>query len=139
MAVERTLCILKPNAVERRLVGAILRLVEESGLRIAALRAIRLSQAQAMAFYDVHRERPFYARLVAFMSSGPVVVAVLEGEDAVARHRALMGATDPDRAAPGTIRALYGESTERNAVHGSDAPDTARREIAFFFPEAELV
>jgi nucleoside-diphosphate kinase len=139
MAVERTLSIVKPNATARNLVGAIARLLEEGGLRIVAMRMTRLTRAQAEAFYEVHRERPFYGALVEFMTSGPVVAMALEGEDAIKRNREIMGATDPAKAAPGTIRKLYGENVQANAVHGSDAPETARNEIAFFFPRAEAL
>lgn len=138
MAVERTLAIIKPNAVERALVGAIVGRIQEAGLRILALRMMRLTTAQAEAFYEVHRDRPFFAPLVEFMTSGPVVVLALEGDDAIRRWRDLMGATDPARAAPGTIRALYGEDVRRNAVHGSDGPETAARELSFFFPGCDL-
>jgi nucleoside-diphosphate kinase len=138
MAVERTLSIVKPDAVRRNLIGAIARLLEEGGLRVVAMRMTRLTTRQAQAFYEVHKERPFYGPLVEFMTSDRVVVMVLEGENAIARHREIMGATNPAKAAPGTIRALYGEDVQCNSVHGSDSPETARREIAFFFPEAEL-
>ncbi|MBN1771089.1 MAG: nucleoside-diphosphate kinase [Deltaproteobacteria bacterium] len=138
MAVERTLAIVKPNAVARNLTGAVVRQIEEGGLRVLAMRMFRLTEVQARAFYDVHRARPFFDPLVQFMTSGPVVVLALEGEDAVRRWRELMGATDPAQAAPGTIRALYGENVQRNAVHGSDGPDTAGRELAFFFPGCDL-
>ncbi len=138
MAVERTLAIVKPNAVARNLAGAIVKQIEDGGLRVLALRMLRLTEAQARAFYEVHRERPFYGPLVEFMTSGPVVVAALEGEDAIQRWRELMGATDPAKAAPGTVRALYGENVQRNAVHGSDAPATAAQELAFFFPRCDL-
>jgi nucleoside-diphosphate kinase len=138
MAIERTLSIIKPNAVQRNLIGAVVKLLEEGGLRVAAMRMTRMSKDQARAFYEVHKERPFYDSLVAFMTSGPVVPMVLEGESAIQRNRELMGATDPAKAAAGTIRKLYGENVERNAVHGSDAPETAQQEIAFFFPRAEL-
>ncbi|NMC69506.1 MAG: nucleoside-diphosphate kinase [Myxococcales bacterium] len=138
MAVQRTLAIIKPNAVERALVGAIVGRIQEAGLRILALRMMRLTPAQARTFYDVHRDRPFFEPLVAFMTSGPVVVLALEGEDAIRRWRELMGATDPAQAAPGTLRALYGEDVRRNAVHGSDGPETADRELSFFFPACDL-
>lgn len=138
MAVERTLAIVKPNAVARNLAGAIVKQLEDGGLRVLALRMLRLTEAQARAFYEVHRERPFYGPLVEFMTSGPVVVAALEGENAIQRWRELMGATDPAKAAPGTVRALYGENVQRNAVHGSDAPATAAQELAFFFPRCDL-
>ncbi len=138
MAIERTLSIVKPNAVGRNLIGAVVKLLEEGGLRVVAMRMTRLTREQARAFYEVHQSRPFYGSLVEFMTSGPVVPLVLEGENAIQRNRELMGATDPAKAAAGTIRKLYGENVERNAVHGSDAPETARQEIAFFFPRAEL-
>ncbi len=136
--MERTLCIIKPDAVAANLTGRILGCFEQSGLRIAALRMRRLGTAEAEAFYAVHRERPFFESLVAFMTSGRVVVAALEGEDAIARYRKLMGATNPEEADPGTLRKQFASDIERNAVHGSDAPETARTEIAFFFPEVDL-
>lgn len=139
MTRERTLAIIKPNAVERNLAGAILKLIQDGGLQVLALRMLRLTPDQARAFYEVHRERPFYGPLVEFMTSGPVVVVALEGEQAIQRYRELMGATDPAKAAPGTIRALYGENVQRNAVHGSDAPATAAQELAFFFPRCDLL
>jgi nucleoside-diphosphate kinase len=138
MALERTLSIVKPDAVERHATGAILQTFEEAGLRLVALKMMRLTEAQARGFYAVHRERPFYDSLVKFMTSGPIVVSVLEGEDAIARNRELMGATDSKRAAPGTIRARFGTDVERNAVHGSDGPETARIEIAYFFNATEI-
>jgi nucleoside-diphosphate kinase len=139
MAIERTLSIIKPDATRRNLTGQINARLEAAGLRIVAQRRLRLSRAQAEAFYAVHKERPFYRSLCAFMTSGPVVVQVLEGDNAVERHRAVMGATDPAKAEPGTIRKDFAESIEANSVHGSDAPDTAAREIAFFFAEADIV
>ncbi len=139
MAVERTLAIIKPDATRRRLTGAILQRIEQAGLEVVALRRMRLTRAQAEAFYAVHRERPFFDSLCDFMTSGPVVVMVLQAEDAIARWRELMGATDPAKAAPGTIRADYAESIEANSVHGSDAPETAAREVAFFFAEVDIV
>lgn len=132
--MDRTLFIIKPNATRRNLVGAVLKLIEEGGLRIVALRMLSLSKEEAERFYDVHRERPFFASLVQFMCSGPVVPGVAEGEEAVGRLRAIMGATDPAKADKGTIRALYGESIQDNAVHGSDSAENAAREIEFFFP-----
>lgn len=138
MAVERTLSIIKPDAVRRSVVGKILARIEEKNLRIVAARMLRLSVDEAGRFYAVHRERPFFKPLVAFMTSGPVMVQVLEGENAIARYRELMGATDPAQALPGTLRAEFAESIEANAVHGSDAPETARAEIAFFFPEIHI-
>ncbi|MFQ5763913.1 MAG: nucleoside-diphosphate kinase [Rhodospirillales bacterium] len=138
MAVERTLSIIKPNATARDITGAINARLEEAGLRIIAQKRLRLSREQAKAFYAVHAERPFYDDLCDFMSSGPVVVQVLEGEDAIAKNREVMGATDPAEAQPGTIRAEFGENVERNAVHGSDRPATAESEIAFFFDDSEI-
>jgi nucleoside-diphosphate kinase len=139
MAVERTLSIIKPDATRRNLTGAIVDRFEKAGLRIVASRRIRLSKAQAEAFYGVHRERPFFGSLVAFMTSGPVVVQVLEGENAIARNRDVMGATNPANAAAGTIRKDFAESIEANSVHGSDAPETAAQEIAFFFSGLDIV
>ena len=138
MALERTLSIVKPDGVARNLIGEVYRRFEQAGLRIIAARMLRLTTAQAEAFYEVHRERPFYRDLVRYMSSGPVVAQVLEGDNAIARNRDIMGATDPKRAAPGTIRADLAESIEANVVHGSDAADTAAREIGFFFSGTEL-
>jgi len=139
MAVQRTLSIIKPDATRRNLTGKINARFEEKGLRIVAQRRVRLTKAQAEAFYDVHKERPFYGSLVAFMTSGPVVVQVLEGENAVLANRDIMGATDPSKAAAGTIRKDFAESLEANSVHGSDSPENAAREIAFFFKENEIV
>ena len=138
MALERTLSIVKPDGVARNLIGEVYRRFEVAGLRIVAARMLRLSTAQAEAFYEVHRARPFYRDLVRYMSSGPVIAQVLEGENAIARNRDIMGATDPGRAAPGTIRADLAQSIEANVVHGSDATETAAREIAFFFSGTEL-
>jgi nucleoside-diphosphate kinase len=138
MALERTLSIVKPDGVEKNLIGEVLRRFEKAGLRIIGARMMRLTRSQAEGFYAVHRERPFYRDLVTYMTSGPVMVQVLEGENAVAQNRDIMGATDPKKAAPGTIRADLAESIERNVVHGSDAPETAAREIAFFFEDADL-
>jgi nucleoside-diphosphate kinase len=138
MALERTLSIIKPDAVRKNAIGKILARFEAAGLRIVASRMMFLSRAQAEGFYAVHRGRPFFADLVEFMSSGPVLVQVLEGEDAIAKNRELMGATDPKKAARGTIRADFAESIDANAVHGSDAADTARTEIAYFFPACEV-
>ena len=135
MAVERTLSIIKPDAVKKNVIGEILSRFEKAGLRIVAARMMHLSRKDAEGFYAVHRERPFFKDLVEFMISGPVMVQVLEGENAIARNRELMGATDPKKAAKGTIRADFAESIDANAVHGSDAPETARKEIAYFFPE----
>ena len=139
MAIERTLSILKPDATERNLTGAINARFESAGLRIIAQRRLRLSRAEAEAFYQEHAARPFFASLVAFMTSGPVVVQVLEGENAILRHRELMGATDPAKAAPGTIRAEFARSVEANSVHGSDGAEAAAREVCFFFRGTELV
>ena len=139
MAIERTLSIIKPDATRRNLTGRINARFEEAGLRIVAQRRIRLSRAQAEAFYSVHRERPFFNSLCEFMTSGPVVVQVLEGENAVARNREVMGATDPAKADPGTIRKDFAESIEANSVHGSDSPENAVMEIAFFFAAIDLV
>jgi len=139
MAIERTLSILKPDATERNLTGAINAIIEKAGLRIIAQKRVRISREQAEKFYAVHRERPFFRELVDFMTSGPVVVQVLEGENAIAKYREVMGATDPAKAAPGTIRKTHAKSIGENSVHGSDAPDTAAREIAQFFSENEMV
>jgi nucleoside-diphosphate kinase len=136
--METTLAIIKPDAVERRLTGQILHRIEESGFRIKALRLIRLSQRDAEGFYAVHRERPFFAALTAFMSSGPAVVAAIEAEGAIKKWRDAMGATAPSKAAPGTIRHQFGSSIERNATHGSDAPETAAFEIGYFFAGIDL-
>lgn len=135
MSVERTLSIIKPDAVAKNVIGEIYRRFEAAGLKIVAARMMHLSEEQAGEFYAVHRERPFYGDLVKYMSSGPVMVSVLEGDNAIALHRELMGATNPSEAAPGTIRADFADSIEANAVHGSDGPDTAATEINFFFPE----
>jgi nucleoside-diphosphate kinase len=138
MAAERTLSIIKPDAVASNAIGRIYARFEAAGLRIVAARMMHLSRAQAEGFYAVHRERPFFRDLVEFMTTGPVMVQVLEGEDAIARNRDLMGATDPKKAAPGTIRADFAQSIDANAVHGSDGPETARAEIAYFFPACEV-
>ncbi len=138
MSIQRTLSIIKPDGVARNLVGEVFKRFESNGLRIVATRMQRLSAAEAEGFYAVHRERPFFADLVAYMTSGPVVVSVLEGEDAIGRHRELMGATNPKDAAPGTIRADFAESIEANTVHGSDAEDTAAFEMSWFFRGTEL-
>jgi len=134
MAIERTLSIIKPDAVAKNVIGQILSRFESGGLKIVAARMMQLSRPDAEAFYAVHRERPFFKDLVDFMVSGPVMVQVLEGENAIARNRELMGATDPKKAAAGTIRADFADSIDANAVHGSDGPETARHEVAFFFP-----
>ena len=138
MAVERTLSIVKPDAVAKNLIGQISARFEAAGLKIVAARMMHLSQAQAEGFYAVHRDRPFFADLVKFMISGPVLVQVLEGESAIQKNRDLMGATDPRKAAPGTIRADFAQSIDANAVHGSDSPETAAVEIGYFFPTVEL-
>jgi len=138
MAAERTLSIIKPDATRRNLTGRINAKFEEAGLRIVAQKRLQLTQAQAGAFYAVHKERPFYKDLVAFMTSGPVVVQVLEGENAVAKNREVMGATNPANAAEGTIRKEFAESIEANSVHGSDSPENAAAEIAFFFAGTEI-
>ena len=138
MALERTLSIVKPDGVRGNLIGEVYRRFEKAGLSIVAARMLHLSQREAEAFYAVHRERPFFKDLVRYMTSGPVVVQVLEGENAIARNREIMGATDPKKAAAGTIRADLAKSIEQNVVHGSDAPDTAAREIAYFFSAIEL-
>ncbi len=139
MAIERTLSIIKPDATERDLTGQINARFEGAGLRIVAQKRLHLSEAQAQAFYAVHKERPFYADLVAFMTRAPVVVQVLEGENAIARNREVMGATDPAKADTGTIRKDFAQNIEANSVHGSDAPETAAQEIAFFFSAIEIV
>ena len=138
MAVERTLSIVKPDGVAKNLIGEVYRRFEKAGLRIVAAKMMKLRQDQAEGFYAVHKARPFYADLVRYMSSGPVMVQVLEGESAIKANRDIMGATNPKQAAPGTIRADFAASIEENVVHGSDGPETAKNEIAFFFSEAEL-
>ena len=138
MALERTLSIVKPDGVSRNLIGEVYRRFEKAGLSIVAARMVHLSQREAEGFYAVHRERPFFKDLVRYMTSGPVVVQVLEGENAIAKNREIMGATDPKKAAPGTIRAEFALSIEQNVVHGSDAPETAAVEIAYFFRTTEL-
>jgi nucleoside-diphosphate kinase len=138
MAIERTLSIVKPDAVAKNAIGQICARLEGAGLRIVAARMLHLSREQAEAFYAVHRERPFYRDLVSFMTSGPVLVQVLEGENAIARNREVMGATDPAKAVPGTIRADFATNVEENAVHGSDAPATAATEVAFFFKPEDI-
>ena len=139
MAVTRTFSIIKPDATRRNLTGAVTRMLEEAGLRVVASKRIQMSRAQAEGFYAVHKERPFYGELCDFMTSGPVVVQVLEGEDAVTRNRDIMGATNPKDAAPGTIRKELAESIEANTVHGSDSDENAAIEIAFFFSPEEIV
>jgi nucleoside-diphosphate kinase len=138
MAVERTFSIIKPDAVARNLIGQILARFEQNGLRVVASKMLRMTEAQAGGFYAEHKARPFYGDLVAYMTSGPVVVQVLEGNNAIALNRQLMGATNPKNAEPGTIRADFAESVEANAVHGSDSPEAAAREIAYFFESAEI-
>ena len=137
--MERTLAIVKPDAVARKLTGDILKRIEAGGLRICALKLMHLTRAQAQLFYEVHKARPFYGSLCDYMSSGPVLIAVLAGDGAIARWRELMGATDPAKAAPGTIRKDFGVDVEKNASHGSDAPDTAACEISFFFSALDLI
>jgi nucleoside-diphosphate kinase len=138
MSLERTLSIVKPDGVRKNVIGDVYHRFEKAGLRIVAARMIHLTQAQAEAFYGIHRERPFFKDLVTFMTSGPVMVQVLEGEDAVAKNRDIMGATDPKKAAPGTIRADLADSIDANTVHGSDSLENAAREVAFFFAETEI-
>ncbi|WP_448384467.1 nucleoside-diphosphate kinase [Desulfosoma sp.] len=137
--MERTLSIIKPDGVQRGLVGKIVQRFESAGIRIAGMKRLFLTKKEAEAFYAVHRERPFFDSLTSYMSSGPVVVMVLEGPDVIQRNRDIMGATNPAQAAPGTIRKEYGLDVEKNTVHGSDAPETAAKEIAFFFSELELM
>ena len=139
MTVERTFSIIKPDATARNLTGAINAMIEQAGLRIIAQKRVRISREQAETFYAVHRERPFFGELVDFMIYGPVVVQVLEGDNAIAKYREIMGATDPAKAAPGTIRKTHAKSISENSVHGSDAPDTAQQEIAQFFSGNEIV
>ena len=139
MAVERTFSIIKPDATKRNLTGAVNAIIEKAGLRIVAQKRVRITREQAETFYGVHRERPFFGELVEFMTSGPVVVQVLEGDDAIAKNREIMGATNPANAAAGTIRKDFAESIEANSVHGSDSPETAATEIAYFFSGTEIV
>src|SRR6476469_3076231 len=139
MALERTFSILKPDATERNLTGAINAMIEKAGLRIVGQKRVRITKEQAQRFYGVHKERPFFGELVEFMTAGPVVGQVLEGENAIAKYREVMGATDPAKAAEGTIRKVHARSIGENSVHGSDAPETAQREIAQFFAENEIV
>ena len=136
--MERTLSIIKPDGVRKGLIGEVIRRFEKEGIRIAAMRMFRLTRREAEGFYAVHRERPFFGSLTEFISSGPVVVMVLEGDDVISRNRALMGATDPKKAGKGTIRADFADSVERNIVHGSDAPETAETEIRYFFGDLDL-
>ncbi len=137
--IERTLSIVKPDAVAKHGIGKVLARIEEGGLKVVAGRFLQITRAQAEGFYGVHRARPFFNDLCTFMTSGPVFVSVLEGENAIARYREVLGATDPAKAAPGTVRALFATDIEKNAAHGSDAPETAQVEIGFFFPGCELV
>ncbi|MCK9992648.1 MAG: nucleoside-diphosphate kinase [Alphaproteobacteria bacterium] len=139
MAIERTFSIIKPDATARNLTGKINAMLEAAGLRIVAQKRLHMTRAQAEGFYAVHKARPFFGELCTYMTSGPVVVQVLQGENAIARNREVMGATDPAKAAEGTIRKTYGEGIERNCVHGSDAPETAAEEIGYFFSGIELV
>ncbi len=139
MAIERTLSIIKPDATRRNITGKIIDRLESAGLRVVAQKRIRMSREQAEGFYDVHKERPFFDSLCTFMTSGPVVVQVLEGEGAIEKNRKVMGATNPEEAGPGTIRKDFAESIEANSAHGSDGPDTAAREIAYFFGDDEIV
>ncbi|MEM8772765.1 MAG: nucleoside-diphosphate kinase [Pseudomonadota bacterium] len=139
MALERTFSIIKPDATRRNLTGKVIAKLEEGGLRVVASKRIHMTKEQAEDFYGVHKERPFFGELVEFMTSAPVVVQVLEGENAIARNREIMGATNPAEAAPGTIRAEFAESIGENSVHGSDGPDTAKDEIKFFFTDEEIV
>jgi len=138
MAIERTFSIIKPDATARNLTGKIAAMLEGAGLRIVAQKRLHMTRAQAEGFYAVHKERPFFGELCTYMTSGPVVVQVLEGDNAIARNREVMGATDPAKAAAGTIRKTYGEGIERNCVHGSDAPETAAEEISYFFSRIEI-
>ncbi len=138
MGTEKSLSIIKPEAVERRLIGEIVRRLEGTGLRIVAAKLLHLDLEKARAFYAVHRERPFYSSLTEYISSGPIFVSVLEGENAISKNREMMGATDPSKAAEGTIRCQWGTDVEKNAVHGSDAPETATWEISFFFQPEEI-
>ena len=137
--MERTLSIIKPDAVSRNLAGAILKMIQDAGLKVVAMKMIQLSKAEAEGFYAVHKERPFFGSLVEFMISGPVVVSILEGDDAIARYRKLMGATNPANAEEGTIRKTYALDIEKNSVHGSDAPETAAFETSYFFSALEMV
>ncbi|MCP5363746.1 MAG: nucleoside-diphosphate kinase [Hyphomicrobiales bacterium] len=139
MAVERTLSIIKPDATARNITGGIVALLEEGGLRVVAQRRVRLTKEQAQQFYAVHAERAFYDELCDYMISGPVVAQVLEGEDAIARNREVMGATNPANAADGTIRKVYGQNVQENSVHGSDSPENAEKEIKFFFSDCDIV
>ncbi len=137
--IQRTLSIIKPDATKRSLDGAILKMIQDAGLKVVAMKRLHLSKEQAGGFYAVHKERPFYGELCDFMCSGPVLVSVLEGEDAIAKYRTLMGATNPEKAEEGTIRKAYAQNIEANSVHGSDAPETAAFEISYFFNQLEIV
>lgn len=137
--IQRTLSIIKPDATRRNKIGGILKMIEAAGLKIVAMKMVSLSKAEAEGFYAVHKERPFFGDLTTFMSSGPVVISVLEGENAIEKYREIMGATNPEKAADGTIRKRYAENLEANSVHGSDAPETAAVEIAYFFSQIEIV
>ena len=139
MAIERTFSIIKPDAVQRGLIAEILKMITDSGLKVKGMKMIRMDQAKAEGFYAVHKERPFFGELVEYMTSGPVVVSCLEGENAIENYRKLMGATNPAQAEEGTIRAAYGLDIQNNACHGSDGPDTAKTEVAYFFNDDELV
>ena len=139
MAVQRTLSIIKPDGIKKNVSGKIIAMFEEQGLRVVAAKRVQLTKAEAEGFYAVHRQRPFFGELVQFMMSGPVLLMVLEGEDAIAKNREIMGATDPAKAAPGTIRKLFAASIGENTVHGSDAPETAKFEIGWFFAENEVL
>ncbi len=139
MGMEMTFSIIKPNAVKKNCMGAIIQKFEENGLKIAAAKLVRLSKPKCEEFYSEHKERPFFGELVSFMTSGPVMLMCLSGENAVAKNREIMGATDPKKAAPGTLRALFGDSVGENAVHGSDSPASAERELALFFEKSEFV
>ncbi len=139
MAIETTFSIIKPNAVKKNAIGSIIQMFEKNGLKIAAMKMVRLEKAKCEEFYAEHKERPFFGELVSFMTSGPVVLMALKGENAITRNREIMGATDPKKAAPGTIRALYGDSVGENAVHGSDSPASAERELKIFFEDKEYV
>ncbi len=139
MATQRTLSIIKPDGIKKNVVGKIVAMFEEKGLRVVAAKRVQLTKAEAEGFYAVHRQRPFFGELVTFMLSGPVLLMVLEGDDAIAKNREIMGATDPAKAAPGTIRKLYAASIGENTVHGSDAPETAKFEIGWFFADSEIV
>lgn len=139
MAMERTLSIVKPDGVKKNVIGKIIAMFEEKGLKVAAAKMVQLTKGEAEGFYAVHKQRPFFGELTTFMQSGPVLLMVLEGDDAIAKNREIMGATDPAKAAPGTIRKLFASSIGENTVHGSDAPETAKTEIAWFFADSEIM